>query len=185
MYICLYLSIYRYMYIYLMQHIAYVCIYIYIYMQYIDSKPSLRQLSQEYKNFVKQQFSFFCLIISLQERQIYIKNIQIHRYIIHTYLYTYTVSICLSIHLFIDIYIYIYITYIYIYIYVHTQIYCLIYEMLCIDMNKLMKYLWHNYHTRNIQLHTCHFKLNILDAMTRNDFTSCRFFFLIDHLQRS
>ena len=92
-------------------------------MQYIDSKPSLRQLSQEYKNFVKQQFSFFCLIISLQERQIYIKNIQIHRYIIHTYLYTYTVSIYLSIYQ----YIHIYIHYIYIYIYTYILRYTVLY----------------------------------------------------------
>ena len=30
---------------------------------------------------------------------------------------------------------------VYIYIYIHTYIYCVIYEMLCIDMDKHMKYL--------------------------------------------
>ena len=73
---------------------------------------------------VKQYFSFFCLIVTLQQQQIYIKNILIYTYIIRTYLYTYTVSIYLSI-----------------YLSIYTYIYCIIYEMLCIDMHICMKYL--------------------------------------------
>ena len=142
----MYIYIYIYMSISILTYMS-ICIciwhtilHIYIYMQYIHLKASLRWL-------IVTRIQKLCetLVFVFLFNYQFATKINIYKEYIDIYLYhSYIIYI---IYIWYIWYIYVYIC---IYIYIHTYIYCVIYEMLCIDMDKHMKYLWHNYHTGNM-----------------------------------